>query len=81
MPVTPEDIQPVADATAPAPAAPDAAPAPAGAQEDLPAESSLPEEVLKIPAMAALLNGSPPRRCPLVPRRRPVPRNASWALG
>jgi hypothetical protein len=60
MPVLPSDVQPVADAAAPAPVAPDAAPAPAGAQEDLPAESSLPEEVLKIPAMAALLNGSPP---------------------
>jgi hypothetical protein len=56
MPVMPEDIQPVAE------------PAVAEAGEVMPAEESqtparepvLPEAVAKIPAVAALMNGSPP---------------------
>ena len=58
MPVSPADIQPVADASAPAPIEPQAA---APAAEPAPEEKSiLPEAVLKIPAMNALLQGSPP---------------------
>jgi len=56
MPVMPSDVQPVADAAPVAPIDPQAAPEP----EELPAEAALPEEVLKIPAMGALLQGSPP---------------------
>lgn len=56
MPVMPSDVVPVAEAPAPAPIDPQAAPEP----EELPAEAALPEEVLKIPAMGALLQGSPP---------------------
>jgi len=51
MPLTPEDIVPAAGA--PAPAAPPTEPA-------APAAPPLPEEVLRIPAMNALLKGTPP---------------------
>ena len=57
MPVLPSDIQPVADAPV-APIEPQAAaPAP---EDEQPAGPALPEAVLKIPAMAALLQGAPP---------------------
>jgi hypothetical protein len=55
--VNPSDIQPVADAAPVAPIEPQAAPS---AEDEQPAGPSLPEEVLKIPAMSALLQGAPP---------------------
>jgi len=56
--VNPEDIQPAAEAASPSPIDPQAVPP---AEEAEPTEkSALPEEVLKIPAMNALLQGSPP---------------------
>jgi hypothetical protein len=51
------DIQPVADAAPVAPIEPQAA---APAEDEQPKGPALPEEVLKIPAMGALLQGSPP---------------------
>lgn len=58
MPISPEDIQPAAPAPTPAPA-----PAP-GAEDELSKllseDGEVPEEVLRIPAFNALLEGRPP---------------------
>ena len=55
--VNPSDIQPVADTVPPAPIEPQAV---APDDEEAAAGPALPDDVLKIPAMNALLQGSPP---------------------